>query len=164
MIVIINGAPGSGKTKTAEYLFEKTINSAWIDGDVMLGINPQNRTDKELELRERNIASVVKNYNQYGYKTIYISFVYMSSNYLANQIDLLKNIDDIKVISLIVDDDILKERHINDNYKRVSIESSLEINQKIKDMNECEFIDNSNMTIEEVGAYIMNKLDIRKTT
>ncbi len=160
MIIIINGAPGSGKTKTAAYLFENTSPSAIIDGDHMLGINPQNRTDEELDLRQKNITSVASNYHENGYKIIFVAFVYMGPIYLSKQVDLLKTIDDVKVIALVPNEETLRNRHINDDYKREGIESSIDINNKIKELLADEIIDNSNMTIEEVGEHIKRTLGI----
>lgn len=160
MIVIINGAPGAGKTKTTIYLFEHTKPSAIIDGDPMLGINPHNRTDEELDLRQKNITSVAKNYHEYGYKTIFISFVYMGPEYLSKQIDLLKDIDVVKVIALVPNEETLRNRHVNDDYKREGIESSLDINNKIRELVADVVIDNSNMTIEQVGGKIKQELNL----
>lgn len=154
MIVIINGAPGSGKTKTAEYLFLNTPQSALIDGDVMLTINPQQRTEEELALREENIAAVAKNYYQHGYKTIFIAFVYMGPVYLAKQIELLNGIDSVHIVALVPNESTLRDRHANDNYKREGIESSIEINNKIAALNNIQIIDNSSLSIEDVAVKI----------
>jgi len=160
MIVIINGAPGSGKTKTAAYLFEHTSPSAIIDGDPMLGINPQNRTDEELDLRQKNITSVARNYHESGYSTIFVAFVYMGPKYLSKQIDLLKKIDDTKVVALVPNEQTLRNRHLNDDYKREGIESSLDINNKIRELPADLIIDNSNIAIEEVCEQIKSKLGL----
>lgn len=160
MIVIINGAPGSGKTKTALYLFDNTSPSAIIDGDHMLGINPQNRTDEELDLRQKNITMVAKNYHENGYSTIFVAFVYMGPTYLSKQIELLKTIDDVKVIALAPNEETLRNRHLTDDYKREGIESSIDINNKIKELPADEIIDNSEMTIEEVGEHIRKTLGL----
>ncbi len=154
MIVIINGAPGSGKTKTAEYLFLHTEHSALIDGDVMLTINPQKRTEEELTLREENIAAVAKNYHRHGYSIIFLAFVYMGPLYLAKQVDLLQEIDSVKVVGLVPTERTLRERHMHDEYKREGIESSIEINKKIAALKDMHIIDNSSLTIEEVAGKI----------
>lgn len=160
MIVIINGAPGSGKTKTAAYLFEHTSPSAIIDGDPMLGINPQNRTDEELDLRQKNITSVAGNYHESGYPTIFVAFVYMEPKYLSKQIEQLKTVDDVKVIALVPNEETLRNRHLNDDYKREEIESSIDINSRIKELPADEIINNSDMTIEEVGEHIKKTLGL----
>ncbi len=137
------------------------MQSAWIDGDTMLGINPQNRTDKELDLRQLNIAAVARNYHNYGYKTIFVSFVYMGPVYLSKQVNLLKEIDEVKVFALVPDEKTLRERHSNDTYKREGIESSIEINKKIAALENMTIIDNSNLTIDQVGTQIMKDLGLR---
>lgn len=153
MIIIVNGAPGSGKTKTVRHLMETTLNSAAIDGDFLLGINPQNRTDEERTLRYKNIADVAKNYFEFGYKTIFISFVYGKSQ-LEEQIDFLKNTDNVEVFALVPNEETLRNRHSGDKYDREDIESSIELNRRIAEIENIQIIDNSNLSIEEVAGKI----------
>lgn len=153
MIVVINGAPGSGKTKTVKHLLESTPNSAAIDGDLLLGINPQNRTDDERRLRYKNITDVAKNYHQSGYKTIFISFVY-GQKQLSEQLDMLKEIDKVEVFALVPNEEALRKRHAQDTYSREGIESSIALNKKIAAVKGVHVIDNSEMSIEEVARKI----------
>ena len=161
MIVIINGAPGSGKTKTAEYLLQTIPNCAWIDGDWMLRVNPQNRTDKELQLRQQNIAAVAKNYHDGGYAYIFISFVYLGPKSLSAQKNMLHEVDNVKVIALVSDGQTLRNRHISDTYSREDIDSSIEMNSKIARLEKVKIIDNSNLTIEETGNQIIEVLGLK---
>ena len=125
MIIIINGAPGSGKTKTAQYLFENTDKSAFIDGDWLLAITPEHKNDEERRLRYKNITSLAKNYNESGFTNIFVSFVYISDTNLQEQITQLNELGDVKVFVLTPTDDRLKERHTKDDYKREGIETSI---------------------------------------
>lgn len=154
MIVIISGAPGSGKTKTAEYLVQTTPNSAWIDGDWMLRINPQKRNTKEIYLRMKNISDIVKNYNKSGYSYIFISFVYMGSKVINDQKNMFSNIDTVRFFALVPDDNTLRNRHDKDTYEREEIESSIKINRTIANLENVTVIDNSNLSIEEVAKKI----------
>lgn len=154
MIIIIDGAPGSGKTMTAKYLMETTNSSAIIDGDWLLGINPINHTDDELHLRYKNIADLARNFHQAGYDSIFISFVYMGPNGLKKQLDLLTALDTVKVFALVPNEETLRKRHAEDSYVREEIESSIEINRKIASIENIHIIDNSYITINEVGERI----------
>jgi adenylate kinase family enzyme len=159
MIVIINGAPGAGKTKTAQFLFESTDKSAFVDGDWLLAINPEDRKEKR-HLRYKNIAAITRNYYEDGFTNIFISFVYTRPEDLSEQINLLKDLDQVLVFALIPNDEALRKRHAEDTYKREEIESSVELNNKINELENIEKIDNSNLPIEEVARIIKDKINI----
>jgi len=159
MIVIINGAPGAGKTKTAKYLFESTDKSALIDGDWLLAINPEDRKEKR-HLRYKNIAAIARNYCEAGFTNIFISFVYIRSEDLLEQINLLKDLGEVLVFALIPNEEVLRKRHTEDTYKREEIESSVKLNNKINELGNIEKIDNSNLSIEEVSKIIKDKISI----
>lgn len=158
MILIINGAPGSGKTKTAQFLFESTDKSALIDGDWLLAINPEDRKEKR-HLRYKNIAAVAKNYHKAGFTNIFISFVYTRPEDLVEQTNLLRSLEPVLVFALIPNEEILRKRHAEDTYKREEIESSIELNNKINELENIEKIDNSNLSIEEVASLIKDKIN-----
>ena len=160
MFVIINGAPGSGKSTTAKLLFETIPQSAYVDGDTLLAINPEEKNDSTRQIRYKNIAATAKNYHESGYKHVFISFVYMKSADLNEQIELLKDTDEVKVFSLITDEDTLRQRHANDSATREPIESSIKLNESISTIEEGEKIDNSNMSIDDTAALIRNKLGL----
>lgn len=158
MIVIINGAPGTGKSKVAELLNGRVANSAWIDGDWMLRINPREGSVNERNLRYRQIANATRTYFEAGYKTIFISFVYMGPVGLTKQLDMLKKIDDVNIFALTASNNVLAKRHQTDSYKREGIEESIKINQKIKTLEDVEFIDTSDLAISDVAKIIESKL------
>lgn len=158
MTIIITGAPGSGKTKTTKLLFETTDNSAWIDGDSALTTNPFDR-NKQKHLRYKNIADLVNNYIDEGFTNIFISFVYARNEDLKEQISLLNEKETmIRVFALTPDIKTLNRRHLNDDYKRVSVNSSIDLNNKIKQLETIELIDNSYLTLEETVNKIKEKL------
>ncbi len=159
MIVIINGAPGTGKTKTAEVLLSQTFQSAAIDGDWLLGINPRNGTDDERRLRYKQIAGVIKVYIENGYKTIFVTFVYPGATSLSEQIELL-SFDKVRVISLITEPEQLKKRHADDPREREEVESSIKLNDQIKQLSNCDFIDNTNLSPEETAEKISKLLSL----
>ncbi len=157
MIIIVTGAPGSGKSKTCKHLLELTENSAWIDGDSLLATNPFNRSEQRL-IRYKNIAFLVKNYYEGGFKTIYISFVYARQGDLETQINLFEDMDKMKVFALIPNNKSLSKHHLGDAYNRVDIKSSVELNNKIALLDNLEIIDNSNLSIDDVSNYILKTI------
>jgi dephospho-CoA kinase len=159
MITIITGAPGSGKTKTAKLLFETTDMSAWVDGDSALTANPSDR-NLQRSLRYKNIASQINNYIDSGFTNAIISFVYVRNEDIKEQISLLNNNEiPVKVIALVTDAETLSKRHLNDDYKRVNVEESINLNNKIKLLENVDFIDNSNLTIEETVSKIKETIN-----
>jgi adenylylsulfate kinase-like enzyme len=163
MIILINGAPGSGKTKTAEYLFENTDNIAFVDGDWLLAVNPFDRKNEDQRrLRYRNIATVAKNYYDAGYQTVIITFVYPTDELIREQIDLLKQITNVTVVSLVPSDEKLHARHAGDSYKRVDISHAVDLNNQIKSTEAGVKIDNSALTVEETALQITTICDLKK--
>ncbi len=155
MIIIITGAPGTGKSKTAKLLLESTNNSAHIEGDFALATNPSDRSLQK-HLRYKNIASLANNYIEEGYSQIFVSFVYARNEDLEEQTKLFNGNENIKTIALITKPEILNQRHINDDYERVGINESTVINNMIAKLNDIKIIDNSNLTIQETVDKIKN--------
>jgi broad-specificity NMP kinase len=158
MIIIITGAPGSGKTKTAELLNKTILNSAWIDGDCALGVNPQIRSDAEVDIRYSNIASMVKNYKAASYEHVFISFVYPNNQWLEEQIEKFDSVDTVKVFGLITKNEVLKARHKQDTYTREDIDSSIELNDQIRNIANIQIIDNSDLTLDQVSERIQEEI------
>ena len=160
MFVIINGAPGSGKSSTAKFLFENLDKSAYVDGDWLLATTPHDQGEQR-RLRYKNIASVAGNYYEGGVTTVFISFVYVRDEDLAEQVRLLSDLDSVKVFALVPSEEILRKRHLGDSYIREGIESSIKLNQQIAALNNVERIDNSEISVEEVAQLIKQKLMIQ---
>lgn len=160
MIVIINGAPASGKSKTAQYIFENTLQSAYADGDWLLAATPEDR-DKNRLLRYKNLASLAKNYYEAGFINVFLAFVYVTQHDLQEQIDMLKEIDEVKVFCLVPSVETLQKRHQEDRYKRVPVEESIKLRNSISQLENVEVIDNSDLTIEETGNEIKQKLGLQ---
>lgn len=159
MFVIINGAPGSGKSSTAKCLFENIDKSACVDGDWLLATTPHDHGEQR-SLRYKNIASVARNYYEGGFTTVFISFVYVRDEDLSEQVGLLSDLDSVKVFALVPNEKILRKRHLGDSYVREGIESSIKLNEQIAILKNIEIIDNSEMSVAEVAQYIKQKLGI----
>lgn len=157
MIVIINGAPASGKTKTAKLLFESTDKSALIDGDWLLATNPHDHGEQRF-LRYKNISTLAKNYYEAGFTNIFIAFVYARAEDLTEQVNQLAEIDTVKVFALVPHVDTLRKRHLEDSYKRASIDETLDLHTKIQNLKSMEIVDNTDMSPEEVANHIKSKL------
>ena len=157
MIVIINGAPASGKTKTAKLLSESIDKSALIDGDWLLATHPHDHGDQRY-LRYKNITSLAKNYHEAGFTNIFIAFVYARAEDITEQVNQLAEIDTVKVFALTPHADTLKKRHSEDDYNRANIDETLDLHSKIQALESMEIIDNTNLSPEEVVEQIKSKL------
>jgi len=71
-IILINGQGGTGKTLVANALKNKITNSALIDADALIGVNPF-EFDKLAPLMFRNAVTLISNFSNAGYQTIITS-------------------------------------------------------------------------------------------
>ena len=110
-LIIINGAPGVGKSTVGSLLFSKLGNSAFLDGDDVWRINPFEVTDVTRNIVERNIVFVLRNYITAGYKYVILAWVLHQQSIIDH---LLHNLDDLKfkvtIFTLICDEVTLLER------------------------------------------------------
>ena len=61
-LIIINGAPGVGKSVVGNLLFSKLDNSAYLDGDDVWRINPFEVNELTKNLAADNIVSMISNF------------------------------------------------------------------------------------------------------
>ena len=110
-LIIINGAPGVGKSAISNILFSKLGNSAFLDGDDVWRINPFEVTDKTRNIVEKNIIYILRNYIEAGYEYVILSWVLHNQSIID---ELLNNLSDLKlkvhVFTLICSEEILVER------------------------------------------------------
>lgn len=113
-LIIVNGAPGSGKT-TISKLLHKRLDSVFIDfGDNLrtphLDILWKRASNKEENMTFENLAFILKNYIKNGYKDIIITDL-SDEKVLKLAKIFLKN--KVLIITLLVDNKELEKRVIN---------------------------------------------------
>ena len=74
-LIIINGAPGVGKSAVANLLFSKLNNSAFLNGDDVWRIDPFEVNEITKNPVEDNIAYVLRNYIKAQYECVILSWV-----------------------------------------------------------------------------------------
>jgi len=164
-IIIIHGAPGSGKSTTAKMLHEK-LRSPWFEFGWIpefRNLNPHTEIswEQETEISFENLVLVVKNYIHHGFKNIIITDINFDSQILK----LSEVFDgfDYKLFTLYADDETLKTRILTrDNGNTFKDwESSLESNKLLASRplleNESR-ICTEHMTTAEVVDKIMEEL------
>jgi chloramphenicol 3-O-phosphotransferase len=79
-VLLVSGVPGAGKTTVSRLLAAALPRTALIPGDdihellvsgrVYMGIQPGEEADRQLDLRDRNIAALADNFDAYGFLPI----------------------------------------------------------------------------------------------
>ena len=86
--------------------------------------------------------------------------MYVRDEDLSEQVELLSDLNSVKVFALVPNEEILRKRHLGDSYVREGIESSIKLNQQIATLKNIEIIDNSDLSVGEVARMIKEKLKI----
>ena len=110
-LVIINGAPGIGKTTVAEVVFSKLPNSALLDGDDVWRVNPFEVNDRTKAVVERNIPFVLRSYLDAGYEYVLLTWVMHKQEIIDRVVGSLDGLDfGLHVFTLVAEEGVLCER------------------------------------------------------
>lgn len=158
-LIIISGAPGSGKSSVCQLLNEK-FSSAWIDygrlREFHLDREWKKANEKEEEMTFENLISIITNYIKRGYKNIIVDDL---QDFRVSQ---LQNIFPNSKIFTLCPEDLEIEKRIklrNDGWKNV--EDAIKWNQQIRERdfkNEYK-IDNTNLSPEGTLKKILKILN-----
>jgi adenylate kinase len=164
-IIILSGAPGSGKTTIENLLREKFDHAAFIDlghlRQFHLDNTWSNATAEEEEMSFENLVSVMQNYIKHEYKYIVV---------LDLHNDKIKRLDTLfpditQIFTLIVNDDgELKKRVLNETRDSGfrNVDAALAWNEELKtlSLSENEFkIDNSHNDPSQTAGRICELIE-----
>jgi len=133
-LIIISGAPGSGKTVITELLrkelnFPPVIDFGYIR-NFHLDRKWKNKSKKEEEMSFVNLVFIIKNYKKYGYKNVIVNDL---EDYMIQKIPKL--FSKYAIISLIIENNKELEKRVLD-IKRDSgfrnVKKAIEWNKKLK--------------------------------
>jgi len=113
-LVVVGGAPGSGKTTVSKLLYE-TLQSPMIDfGDLRnfhLDFLWKKANKQEEQMSFENIIYILKNYIRNGYKNVIVNDL---QDFRIQQIPQIFENDDYMIVTLVLyDDEELKARVLN---------------------------------------------------
>lgn len=94
ILVIVNGAPGVGKTATCRELQRLLDRSIWLDGDWCWMANPRIVTEETRKMAEGNMAFLLDSFlNCSEYKFVLFSWIFRSDEVFNNIIERLQTTD-----------------------------------------------------------------------
>ena len=111
-LIFVGGAPGVGKTATCEKLHRCLPDSIVLDGDdLWCKMNPFRIDQTTIEMIEKNITAVLRNFLETGFNHIILSWVLHKEDIVDR---LLKSLGDRTFsfywFTLVCDQDTLKDR------------------------------------------------------
>ena len=132
-LLVVAGAPGSGKTTVCDLLY-KTLQSPYIDfGDVRnfhLDRHWSNQSEEEEQMSFENLVYILKNYIRYGYKNIILNDL---KDFRVQQIPQLFAGHNYLIATLVVEsDDELAIRIKARKSGFTNVEGALEWNKNIR--------------------------------
>ena len=150
-LIIVNGAPGVGKTTLCKSLYKKLEKSVWLDGDWCSMMNPFMVTDENKIMVQDNINFLLRSFlNNSSYEYIIFNWV-ISDEWLFDVIlDRLKDFEfSLYKISLMCSPEILKERMIKDGREESGIQYSISKLKYYENMHTYK-IDTNQMSAESI--------------
>ncbi|MCL2363248.1 MAG: AAA family ATPase [Defluviitaleaceae bacterium] len=111
-IIVVHGAPGSGKSTTAKLLHEKLqtpwFEFGWIPEFQKLNPHTSITWEQETEISFENLVLVVKNYARHGFKNILITDINFDSQILQLP-EVFRGLD-YRLFTLFAEDETIKQR------------------------------------------------------
>lgn len=156
-IIIINGAPGVGKTTTAQLLAQSSQNSVCIRGDdIKHWIVNRNSEELTKGLTYINGGACCRNYAQAGYELIIFEYVFTKKIHVERFIENCGMKESCFLFTLIASLETIKQREIlRKNREPLGEAVDVAYNEIIKNKADLgTFIDNESLSPQEVCELI----------
>jgi len=164
-IIVIRGAPGSGKTETAKRLAKHFKDGVRLEIDSLRSmVISVDWTNQEEHKQMISLATiVVSGFLELAYRPVIVIDTFSGDklSYFLSELNILDQFLNLKCFALVTAPDVLRERVINrpdDRFKDVKICQSIN-SDTIKYLLQQEIlIDNTNLSPDETAALIIQKL------
>lgn len=163
-LIIINGAPGAGKTTVCRKLYRKMERSVWLDGDWCWMINPFRVTEENKKMVEENIIFLLSNYiKNSSVETIIFNWVIPHDKLMNRTIQKLPlaYVDKIYKFTLVSSEAVLRKRLEKDGRSENRIDRSVEGMASFYQM-DTQKIDTSHMSVEQTVEYMKGLIESDK--
>lgn len=160
--IIINGAMGVGKTSICKELNKRLANSAWLDGDWCMMMNPMNFTETNQKMFLDNIYHLLNNYlSNPSFEYILFSWVIPKEEMMNYMIKKLSdNCFELVRLTLLCADNKLKERMLQAERDEATINKSMLYQEAFRNINTIK-VDTTELS---VAGTVDNVLKIIKTS
>ena len=136
-LIVINGAMGIGKTSICKELNKKLTNSAWLDGDWCMMINPLHFTEKNQKIFLDNVYHLLNNYlSSPSFEYVIFSWVIPREEMMEYIIKKLSaHSFEVMRVTLLCEDTKLRERMLNAGRDKATIKKSILYQQTFRSGN-----------------------------
>ena len=165
-LIIINGAPGMGKTTVCEEIAKVLPRNVFLDCDCFMWANPYVVTEETERIRYENIIYTTRNYLSCSeYDNVIINWVFVGQHAIDRILAglILTNVE-VHIYSLVCHTDIWKTRMENDriNLKR-KIDTTYEkwkkrITEGYYERIAARILDTSDITAEQAAEIIAGEI------
>lgn len=158
-LVIVNGAPGVGKTTTCKKLQQLLQGSVWLDGDWCWMSNPWIVTEETKRMAENNMVFLLNSFlNCSEYEFILYSWIFRSDGLFKIILDKLQSRDFLlHRYTLTCSQDIFRKRLEDDGRDKgqipMCIESLFQCEQT-----ETEKVDTTERSVEEIANILHDRI------
>jgi gluconate kinase len=110
-LILINGAPGIGKTTVGELVFARLSDCAFLDGDDVWRISPFEVTERTKAIVIRNIPFVLRGYIEAGYEHVLLTWVLHQPAIIEQVLKGLRGLCfELHIFTLVADEVALLDR------------------------------------------------------
>ncbi len=157
-LIIVNGAPATGKSTVVKHLHARLAKSALLDADDVWRINPFEVKDRTRKLAEDNITSVLRHYIGAEYEFVILAWVLPDQAIIDRLLDRLKDLPKVvHVFTLVAEESVLLDRMRNDPGRTTDPQLALRRLRQTKSLNS-QKIDTSSASPEDVADLILRAL------
>lgn len=166
MIIILNGSCGVGKSTVAQVIASKLERSVHIRGDDLRNLVFDAKINEEQNmLVDRNVLSLVRNYNKSNYCNIIIDNVYENKQHLETLTEEIRKIDPcIYVFRLYVSLEENIKRNAGRKKESIMEESRVrELYEVFRGQGDSvgKVIDSSKLSVDETAGLILQRIKER---